>query len=264
MGLAGRIIRMGACDGPMNMGLDEALASLCRDHAVLRFYEWDPPAVSIGYFQRAAEMDLATCREAAIPLVRRPTGGRAVLHGHDLTYGLILPLRTPWTDYSVAESYRRINGCLQHGLQGLGIPVSIGTESVGPGPAQSPFCFSAIVQHELMVDGRKLIGSAQRRFATALLQQGSILVDAEPPALLARLRGSGRTHRAESPGSVTSLREALGRRPDRAEVEAAIAGALGSMLEIRFGEGTIEPGELGLARRLVETRYASDAWTFRR
>jgi lipoate-protein ligase A len=264
MGLVGRIIRMGACDGPMNMALDEALARLCRDDAELRFYEWDPPALSIGYFQRAAEIDPATCREAAIPLVRRPTGGRAVLHGHDLTYGLILPLRSPWTDYSVAESYRRINGCLQQGLQRLGVPVSIGTASAGAGPGPSPFCFSAIVQHELMVDGRKLIGSAQRRFPTALLQQGSILMDAEPPALLARLWGSKRTQRADSLGSATSLREALGRRPDRAEVEAAIAGAFGSMLDIRFREGTLEPGELALARRLVETHYASDEWTFRR
>jgi lipoate-protein ligase A len=264
MGPVGRIIGMGAGDGAMNMGLDEALATLCRDRPVLRFYQWDPPAVSIGYFQRAAEIDLETCREKAIPLVRRPTGGRAVLHGHDLTYALILPMRPPWTDWSVAESYRRINVCLQHGLQRLGVPVTIGSAPGEPSAAPSPYCFSAVVQHELMVDGRKLIGSAQRRFPTALLQQGSILLDAKPPQVLAGLLGRGGPRRADLRGAVTSLRDALGRRPDRAEVEGAIAESLGSMLEIRFEHGALGSREFGMARALAETRYGSDAWTFRR
>ena len=85
MGLAGRLLRMGAGSGSRNMAVDEALASLCRDYATLRFYAWDTPTVSIGYFQRTGEIDLSACREFAIGLVRRPTGGRAVLHRQDLT-----------------------------------------------------------------------------------------------------------------------------------------------------------------------------------
>ncbi|MGH7369464.1 MAG: lipoate--protein ligase family protein, partial [Candidatus Methylomirabilaceae bacterium] len=247
MGLVGRIIRMAARDGPMNMGLDEALARLCRDEVVLRFYEWNPPALSIGYFQRAAEIDLATCRKSSISVVRRPTGGRAVLHGHDLTYSLILPLRPPWSDYSIAESYRRINTSLQQGLQRLGVPASMETPSAPGGPANSPFCFSAIVQDELLVNGKKLVGSAQRRFPAALLQQGSILVDVEAPAVLTLFRAGDRSRLEESLRPITSLQEALGRRPDRAEVEAAIVDALGPMMEIRFREGALEPGELDLA-----------------
>ncbi len=264
MRLVGRVIRTRACDGPMNMAVDEALARLCRHDVVLRFYEWDPPALSIGYFQRVAEIDLATWRESAIPLVRRPTGGRAVLHGRDLTYSLILPLRPPWTDYSIAESYRRINASLQRGLERLGVSASLWNLSTRAGPAPSQFCFSTIVQHELLVDGKKLIGSAQRRFSTALLQQGSILMDVATPGLRLPSRLGGRAHPSDSLDSITSLREALGRRPDRAEVEASIGEALGSMMEIGFKEGALEPGELQLAQQLAEVRYASDEWTFRR
>ena len=109
MGLAGRLIRMGASGCPANMGVDEALATLCRDHAILRFYGWEAPTVSIGYFQRTSEIDRGACRQSVVSVVRRPTGGRAVLHHQDLTYSLVLPLRPPWTELSVGESYRRIN-----------------------------------------------------------------------------------------------------------------------------------------------------------
>jgi len=256
---------MGASSGSTNMAVDEALASLSPDRATLRFYTWDAPALSIGYFQRIAEIDLAACRELAIRLVRRPTGGRAVLHRLDLSYSLVLPLRTPWTAFSIAESYHRINACMQRGLEMLGMPASIGAGQVWASVRRSsPFCFSTIAEQEILVGGKKVIGSAQRRFPGALLQQGSILFDFDPAGHLALLRSAERAKAVESFRLIGSLREVLGRLPDRLAVEAALLKGFACEMGLEFAEDTLEPGEVELAGRLAESRYDSAQWTFRR
>jgi lipoate-protein ligase A len=267
MGLAGRLLRTRASRGSINMGVDEALATLCRDRAILRFYAWDAPTLSIGYFQRTDEIDLEACHTSAVSLVRRPTGGRAVLHHRDLTYSLVLPLRPPWTEFSIADSYRRINSCLKRGLETLGLAASIGiaSERAGhSGVVPSPFCFSAIARHEVLVAGKKVIGSAQRRFPGALLQQGSILLDFDPGAILALLGPGGRAATEGSLGIVGSLREALGWLPERAQVEAAISDGLAREMGVDFTEGALDPGELQLSDQLAADRYAAETWTFRR
>lgn len=253
---------MGALGGPTNMGIDEALALLCRDRAILRFYAWETPTLSIGYFQHTDEIDLGACRKSAVYLVRRPTGGRAVLHQQDLTYSLVIPLRPPWTEFSISESYRRINSCLRRGLETFGLSASSGIPHGDASRAPSPFCFSAVARYEVLVGGKKVIGSAQRRFPSALLQQGSILLDFDPAAILALLQSGKRDATADSLGTIGSLREALGRLPERAEVEAAIGEAFACEMGIEFAEGTLEPEEFKLSDQLAANRYASDDWTF--
>lgn len=263
MPLAGRLLRMDASVGPTNMGVDEALATLCRGEVILRFYGWETPALSIGYAQRTDAIDLAACRRSAVELVRRPTGGRAVLHQRDLTYSLILPLRPPWTKLSIAESYRRINVCLLRGLERLGLEVEIGLHPRQVDGALSPFCFPAISRHEVLVSGKKVIGSAQRRFPTALLQQGSILLDFDPAGILALLRPAERATAAGALGTMGSLREALGWLPDRLEVEAAIREGFVREMGVEFVEGELRPEEFRLSVELATNRYASKTWTFR-
>jgi len=253
---------MGAANGARNMAVDEALARLCLHEATLRFYAWDSPTLSIGYFQRTGEIDLAACREFAIALVRRPTGGRAVLHRQDLTYSLVLPLASPWTEVSIAESYHRINACLKRGLEVIGVSPRM-TISDGPAArAPSPFCFSAIAQRELLVGGKKVMGLAQRRFPTTLLVQGTILLDFDPTGFLTLLHPGKRASAATSLGLVSSLREALGGFPDRAAVEDAIREGFASTMGMVFEEATLEPQERELAAQLAENRYASRDWTF--
>lgn len=255
---------MGVSDGPTNMGVDEALAMQCGDHPVLRLYGWDGSALSIGYFQRAGEIDVAACRRSSIRLVRRPTGGRAVFHQQDVTYSVVLPLRPPWRECSIPESYRRLNACLQSGLERLGLPAR---ESIRPAHAPyppSPFCFSSVARHELLVGDRKVIGSAQRRFPRAILQQGTILLDFDPSSLLALLRPDKRAAAAGSLAAIGSLREALGSLPNRHDVEAAIREGFSRVMGVEFVEGRLEPEELRLASHLAASRYASDSWTFRR
>ena len=265
MGGAGRLLRMGASGGPTNMAVDEALAGLSPDRATLRFYTWDAPALSIGYFQRIAEIDLAACHQLGVTLVRRPTGGRAVLHRLDLSYCLVLPLRSPWTAVSIAESYHRINACMQRGFEILGMAASIGPGQVWTSSRRSsPFCFSTIADQEVLVGGKKVIGSAQRRFPGALLQQGSILFDFDPAGHLALLRAAERARAVESFRVIGSLREVLGRLPDRLAVEAALLKGFASEMGMEFAEELLDSEEVELAGRLAESRYGSDRWTFRR
>lgn len=261
---AGRLIKMGASAGAINMGVDEALATLCRDGATLRFYAWEAPTLSIGYAQRSGELDLAASRQSTVYLVRRPTGGRAVLHQQDLTYSLILPLRPPWTTFSIAESYRRINVCLRRGLGMLGLNARVGRRAGQVDGGLAPFCFPVISQHEVLVGGKKVIGSAQRRFPTALLQQGSILLDFDPTGILALLPPAERAAAAGALRTVGSLREALGWLPNRLEVETAIRDGFAREMGVEFVEDELRPEESRLSVELANTRYGSEDWTFRR
>lgn len=255
---------MGASAGAINMGIDEALATLCRDGATLRFYVWEAPTLSIGYSQRSDELNLATWRNSTVHLVRRPTGGRAVLHQQELTYSLILPLRPPWTTFSVAESYCRINVCLLRGLEMLGLDVRVGRRPRQVDGGLNPFCFPVVSQHEILVGRKKVIGSAQRRFPTALLQQGSILLDFDPTGILELLRPADRAAAAGALGTVGSLREALGWLPDRLEVETVIRDGFAREMGVEFVEGELRPEESRLSVELANTRYGSEDWTFRR
>lgn len=254
---------MGAAAGPTNMAVDEALATHCRDSATLRFYAWETPTLSIGYSQRSDAIDLAACRKSMLRLVRRPTGGRAVLHQQELTYSLILPMRPPWTKISIAESYRRINVCLLRGLEMLGLDVSVGHRPRRVDEALSLFCFSTISYHEVLMGGKKVIGSAQRRFPTALLQQGSILLDFDPAGILELLPAAERIPAEGALGTVGSLREGLGWLPDRLEVETAIRGGFAREMGIEFIEGELRPEEWKRSVELVAIRYGTEKWTFR-
>jgi lipoate-protein ligase A len=255
---------MGAASGPANMAIDEALATLCGDSAILRFYAWEAPTLSIGFSQRSADIDLTACRKSAVHVVRRPTGGRAVLHEQELTYSLILPLRHTWARISIAESYRRINGCLLRGLEMLGLEAKVGCRQRQVDGALSPFCFPAILQHEVLADGKKVIGSAQRRFPAALLQQGSILLDFDPTGILDLVRPDERAAAAEALGTVGSLREALGWLPTRVEVETAIRGGFAEEMGVEFVDGALRPEEFGLSVELAALRYRVEDWTLRR
>lgn len=254
---------MEAAAGPVNMAIDEALATLCRDRATLRFYAWQSPTISIGYAQRSRDIDLSACRASMVSVVRRPTGGRAVLHHRELTYSLTLPMCPPWTTISIAESYRRINLCLSRGLERLGLHARVGDHPSRAGGALSSFCFAALSRHEVLVDDKKIIGSAQRRFPTALLQQGSILLDFEPIGILDLFPAAERVAAASALRTVGSLREGLGRLPDRSEVERAIRDGLNQEMGIEFVEGGLLPEESQQSVALAETRYGSDEWTFR-
>ncbi|MFH1866274.1 MAG: lipoate--protein ligase family protein [Candidatus Eisenbacteria bacterium] len=178
-----RFLNSGRADGATNMAVDEAILAGVRDGSsppTLRVYAWEPPTVSIGHSQKAStELDLQACARKGFGVVRRPTGGRAVLHAGELTYSVVGPSGVPPLGGSIAESYRAIAAGLMLGLTALGIhaelaPASTASRSRGE---VAPPCFVSAGRFEVVVEGRKLIGSAQRRVGAAVLQHGSLLTD---------------------------------------------------------------------------------------
>jgi lipoate-protein ligase A len=142
---------------------------------VLRLYTWSGPALSLGRFQPETDVDVDACRTRGVDVVRRPTGGRALLHGADLTYAVAL-MRPPGAAGHVEALYRTIAGALLRGLGELGVRAEIGTARGPAGPA----CFAAAQGADLRVGDRKLCGSAQVQRGPAVLQHGSVLLDRLP------------------------------------------------------------------------------------
>jgi lipoate-protein ligase A len=162
------------------MAVDEAIAQSCRAGTggpTLRFYAWDRPSISLGYFQRAEDVvDLDRCRDAGVPVVTRTTGGGAVYHDQEVTYSLAAPSPHPHFPPTISGTFASVARALAAGLAELGVTVDVRTaDRVGPTAARrAPLCFDSTSRHEITLDGRKLIGSAQRRWKTAFLQHGSI------------------------------------------------------------------------------------------
>lgn len=187
-----RFLNTGSYSGAMNMALDDVLLKGVQEGGdpVVRFYSWEPPAISFGYAQDPySEVDVDRCLEMGIDLVRRPTGGRAVLHWAELTYSVVAPLDNSviWGQ-RIHEAYRVIGHCLVKGLKKYGIDAElekgqIDVERRPKGKTAIP-CFSSIARSEVKLNGRKLVGSAQRRFSGAMLQHGSIIIGDEHERLV--------------------------------------------------------------------------------
>jgi len=161
------------------MEKDSALAAALDRGEIpptLRLYSWDPPAVSIGYHQSAADFDGDKLRSAGIDLVRRPTGGRAILHWHELTYAIVLPLSSG----APRALYERVHDALLAGIRSLGIAAYLGGSDDGLRAAYDSTdgvaCFSRSVRSEIQAHGKKLAGSAQRKTGGVVLQHGSFLL----------------------------------------------------------------------------------------
>jgi len=235
-----------ALDAAVAWGVGEGLAP-----STLRVYRWEPAAVSVGYAQRPeAAVDRDACARRGLAVVRRPTGGRAVLHDGDVTYAVAVPRRGPWAGLSVAATCRAIHEAVAAGLRRLGVPAAL----AGPRPAREggrgSLCFATVSSHEVTAGGRKLVGSAQRRFHAAVLQHGSIplTMDARRLASLAP-RGSGDDAEVLARAMV-SLAEALGRVPDGAEVAAALAAGFAETFGILLRGAGYHPAERHLADQL--------------
>jgi lipoate-protein ligase A len=232
-----RLLDTGAHIGAYNMAVDEEL--LARAQAgervpVLRFYAWDPAAVSVGRFQKIEEaVNAGACKQRGIDIVRRITGGRAVLHHRELTYSIIARTDDPVFPTTVLGTYKLIAAGLLQGLKNLGISAEMVSRSnrhaaLVKKDAKDPACFSSPSWYEILVHGRKIIGSAQRRLSGAFLQHGSILMDYDA-ALEAEIIPGGC-----SGGVVTSIRHELGGDVPLEEVKKAFMKGFSEALVIDF------------------------------
>jgi len=219
-----RLIDSGPNLGVYNMAVDEELlarAQAGEKFPVLRFYTWDPAAVSIGRFQKIDKaVNAGACKQRGIDIVRRITGGRAVLHSRELTYSIIACTDDPLFPTNVLGTYKLIAAGLLQGLKNLGIPAEMVSRSnrhaaLVKKDSQDAACFSSPSWYEILVHGRKIIGSAQRRLSGAFLQHGSILLDYDTALEAEVIPGGG------SGDVVTSIRRELGGDVSLEEVKHA-------------------------------------------
>ena len=260
-----RFLDTGAATGSFNMAVDETLldeVAAGNSQPVMRLYRWNPPAVSLGYHQvPERELRLERCHQAGIEVVRRPTGGRAVLHWHELTYSVICrETDSRLGGRSLGATYREIGQALVRGLSAFGVaavlhrPSARRTEAVTAGPSRAPSatasrpaCFATTARWEVTYDGRKLVGSAQRRVRGAILQHGSILTGPGYRRLEELLHGRG----AARPASETSchLRECMTADIDYNDLSRRVKRGFEDQLQTRFEEEQLSGAERNAANR---------------
>jgi len=255
------------------MAIDEAIM---RAHGrgdvppTLRFYGWEPAAVSIGYFQSmTGEIDLDAVRAGGFGYVRRPTGGRMILHQHELTYSVTI--REELLPGGVIETYREISRGLLEGFRLLGAnPELSGGEDDprrhDPGGNHTA-CFDASSAYELTVGGRKIAGSAQTRRDGVIMQHGSIMLDMDTPLLFRLMRVPEETRpklTARLQSKATTLLEATGRLIPYDEASSAFTQGFAAGLGLALTPGTLTPAEEADAAQLVTEKYGSDAWNLKK
>ena len=278
-----RLLDTGLADGATNMAMDEAILHACAQGEVpptLRLYGWSPHCLSIGYFQNASkEVKLEECRRLGIDVVRRLTGGRAVLHSSELTYSVAIPARHSLAAGRIVESYRRISLGLVAGLAMLGLEVETAPGGASRrnhvhsdlpnliGTARTSSCFDLPSDYEITVHGRKLVGSAQTRKRGALLQHGSVLLEFDPAETAAVLYTPFTTEDQFATilsSRVISLREALNRTVSYGELANAVKTGFERALGITLERGRLTEAETALANELRLAKYARDEWNLRR
>jgi len=261
--IAFRLLVTEPVDGASNMALDEALLLGRLSGAsppTLRLYAWAPPTISLGYGQPLDDrIDLDAAARMGIGLVRRPTGGSAILHeGPDLelTYSVVAAAGDfPGADGLLA-TYRWIGAALEAGLRQLGADAGMVPVQPSSHTAMPAFCFARTGSYELEAGGRKLVGSAQRRQGTGFLQHGSVMLGAAPERLRRAFPGE-----ADPLQGMTTLEAALGRRPSFDEATAAVQRGFieAHRVELRAGGLTLE--EAGAMEVLAREKYGTEQWT---
>lgn len=264
-----RLVQSGLGPGPWNMALDEAIFQLYlerRSPPTLRIYGWSPPCLTVGYSQSVAkDVDLARCQAEGIPVARRPTGGRAILHEAEATFGLVG--HAP--EGSIAHSYDQAARAVIAALAGLGLRAEVaGPRGRPDGSLRSGACFDAAFGHEIVVGGRKIAGIAQARRQGGFLCQGTLLLDVDAARLFRLLKAPSEQTRQQSvqhfQSEVVSLREALGRAVPWDEVALALARGFAEALEGPFIGGAPTADETALAHHLLQDKYSNPAWNLAR
>lgn len=246
-----RLLSDPALPGTANMARDWALLESVAAGAAppaVRFYAWAPPCLSLGRHQTPDAADADFCRAEGIDLVRRPTGGRAVLHDLELTYSVVASLGHGPVPRALQEAYRTLCAGLVRGARTLGVDAELTGGEVNlhlPGPRTAIPCFEGPAGGEIVVAGRKLIGSAMRSHAGAILQHGAILVGWD-----GRLQAGAMGLPDDSllRPLVTTFTDQLGSPPDRQQLEQALAAGLAEELHVRLDPATMTPAEEERAR----------------
>jgi len=249
-------------DGATNMAVDEALWQGRRAGAsppTIRFFAWAPPTVSLGYGQPLdRHVDVEACRRLGVGLVRRPTGGSAIYHDgpeRELTYTVVAAAEDIGGGArDLLHSYQWIGRALVAGLRALGAPVEMVGVARGDEPTPA-FCFARTGSCEIELGGRKVVGSAQRRYGATFLQHGSLLLGIDLPCV-----GAVFPTTPDPLATLTTLEAALGHRPKFDDVAQALAAAFEGEHGLDLRPEGLTAEETEAVERLVREKYATDAW----
>jgi len=259
-----RLLQTPPDHGAWNMAVDEAILEAVGSgvaQPTLRLYAWKPACLSLGYAQPSGDVDLPRLQARGWELVRRPTGGRAVLHTDELTYAVIAPLGDPRVAGTLLESYSRLAQALVRALDLLVLPVQIQEHAETPsGRNTNPVCFEVPSTYEITVGGKKLIGSAQARRKEGVLQHGSLPLTGDLTRILQVLAYPDETARSRAAerllARATTVETALGRPVSWEQAAEAFAAAFRSVFKLDLRPGELTAKEKDRAEHLAADKYA--------
>ncbi len=279
-----RLIKDSYHNGFINMAVDEAIMIAHKNGLVpptIRFYQWSPPAVSLGYFQDLKkEINVKVCQDIGIDIVRRPTGGKAVLHDQELTYSFIIKENDPLVNDSILETYKKISGGIIRGLSYLGIKAELvllrgKLENNLLGRSDKArihhldfksICFSVPSQYEVQVEGKKIVGSAQVRKGGVVLQHGSLLIKLEKDKLFSvfNFPSVQIREKLKSKFKAASLEEILKRKIDFSELSNILPRGFEEEFGVRLVESKLTEPEEKIFKDLLENKYLTYEWNYKR
>lgn len=257
-----RLIDTSFSNADMNMAIDEAL--LKSKSPVLRFYQWKPAALSLGYFQTIKDIDLKECKKRNIDVVRRMTGGKTVLHDKELTYSFIIDEKL--MPKSIIESYKIISKGILYALKSLGINAEM-KKDVKKSKNKSAVCFNEPSYYEIVVNGKKLVGSAQTRRDGKLLQHGSILLDVDYDKLISCFNLENRNKMIEiTKNRVTSINNEKINKNNKSILKLLkkyLKDGFEKNLGVRLIDDKLTDKEFKLAKKLAKNKYSKDNWNIK-
>lgn len=265
-----RLLDTGWQDGATNMAIDEAiLEGVARGSSppTLRFYGWQPACLSLGYAQPWSVVDLEACRERGWDVVRRATGGRAILHVDELTYSVCLPESEPRVRGGILSSYRRLSDALALGLESMGLEPSRAMPEQRPGADGGAACFDGPSNYEITVGRRKLVGSAQARKKGVVLQHGSLPLYGDITRIVQALAMESAEQRGVMARGLrtgaTTLESGLGRRMEYEAVTGFLRKGFAGALNLKLEKGKLSEEEVARTAQVRAEKYASEEWTRR-
>jgi len=259
-----RLLNTGHLDGATNMAIDEAISRAVQADLVpptLRFFGWRPACLSLGQAQPGGDVDREACRAAGVDVVRRPTGGRAILHTDELTYSVIAPDTEPRIAGTIVEAYKCLSGGLLNGLLLMGVPTRQVEQPDNHDRDQGPVCFEVPSNYEIVFDGKKLVGSAQMRKVGVVLQHGTIPLRGDIARISLYLASHPDPDRVRS--RATTVEAAIGRVIDYDMATQLMAQGFAQTLHLQLEAGDLTSEEQAWTEELRREKYAAEQWTYR-
>jgi lipoate-protein ligase A len=262
-----RVILSDPLPGSVNMAVDSAILAAVERNEVpttLRLYSWDPPCLSLGYSQPYSDIDLTAIKPKGWDIVRRPTGGRAILHADELTYAVIGPKTDPILEGSLLQSYSRISQALKEALTILGLTVQV-HQGKNTNLQDQAVCFEIPSEYEITAAGKKIIGSAQARKKTGILQHGSLPLGGDLTRITEGLHYKSPHHQEQA--AVTLLEKAatvesiLGYQVSWRQAADAFISGFEKAHGLQLMAGELTPAEKIETETLSKNKYNNPSWT---